>query len=157
MIESVDAFERIRTTYFHWLVFCSIAVALGVVVEESGDFFEYLLDKSWFMRRVPIPVLVNLDGYKRLIKRVARTAWVVLIVGVAGEGLFEFLVSNEDALLEKATSTRLENAAAAIDALDKAVTNALEDAKEASAKAGNAVNNSRAAESESRGALALAT
>src|SRR5206468_7842040 len=61
-------FQSLRDSYFTWLLICTAIVAAGVVLEEFDD---------W-------ELISNL-----LRKRLAKLGWLLIVLGVIGEGVFE--------------------------------------------------------------------
>jgi hypothetical protein len=72
-------FQSLRDSYFTWLLICTGIVVVGVVLEELGEL--EAIAKPWG-------------------KRLARIGWLLIIVGVIGEGVFEGFVSKADGLTQ---------------------------------------------------------
>jgi hypothetical protein len=88
--DSVRAeYESLHDLYFSALVASSVAVVIGVVFEEAGDWMTYL--KSL----LPIDPVTEYWTTKRL----AKIGWILIVLGVAGEGIFEVAVSRADNIL----------------------------------------------------------
>ena len=93
-------FQGARDSYFLWLLISSGAVAAGVILEgpevihESARVLRNLLDHN--ERRTP-----------RWIVLVGLLGWILVAVGVAGEGIAEAVVSKTDSQLEFLNRTLL--------------------------------------------------
>lgn len=98
--------QELRDSYFWWLVASSIIVAIGVVLEET----EFLIPAS----RLRINAITGLPITRhRLIawtKRFEKLGWILIVAGVAGEGVCEVLVSRADGLLQEFNTTLLASA-----------------------------------------------
>jgi hypothetical protein len=103
-MDSIAAIEASRSLYFHLLVASTISVFVGVLVEETNDFFDWILSSRRFAHWVPIAVMSDPRPFKKWAKRISRIGWLILIAGVLGEGLFEVLVSNQDTTLQAVNS-----------------------------------------------------
>src|SRR5713226_8249118 len=108
--DSVQLIEAARNLYFKWLVVSTIAVFVGVLLEESDALLLWLLSKGRIRQRVPLKVLLPPHRIAKCAKRISRVGWLILMAGVLGEGVFEVKVSQEDSRLQLATTTRLEAA-----------------------------------------------
>ena len=97
--------REIRDCWFHLLLFCTVIVAVGVLLEEVDlwlPFGKSPTGMSALSKGIFIP-----SPWK---KRKARIAWLglaLIIVGVLGESLFEALISNADGMLQNLNETVL--------------------------------------------------
>jgi hypothetical protein len=107
----------LRDAYFHWLLYSTALVVVGVIL-EGVEFLE-----SWAKRH-------SFDSW---VKGISKFAWILIVLGVAGEGVFESFVSYADGLVQEFNDTLLQaaqRATADADARSKEVSGALEIAKE---------------------------
>jgi hypothetical protein len=94
--------QRIRDVYFVWLLVCTALVAVGVLLEETESI---PLRKTRFNISTGIPVLsYRLISWK---KRITTIGWILIVIGVIGEGIFEGCVSKADVLVETFNTTLL--------------------------------------------------
>lgn len=74
--------------YFHWLVASTVILLVGAVLEEA---------ERWFPNRARVDpnlgIVIPLRGRIRMYHAVTTVGLVMVIVGIAGEGLFEVLGS----------------------------------------------------------------
>ena len=141
--------EEARNLYFKWLVASTVAVFLGVLVEESDALLLWLLSRGRIRQYIPLNVLLPPHRISNWAKRISRIGWLILISGVLGEGVFEVLVSQLDSRLQAANTTRLEAAAKEIARLGGVSAQALYDANSATAVAQSAKTTSSIAVVES--------
>ena len=109
--------QSLRDNYFLWLLYSTAVVAVGVML-EGVEFVE-----SWAKQH-------GLDAW---VKRLSKFAWLLIILGVAGEGMFEGFVSYSDGMIQEFSDTALQAAQRATvdaDAHAKEVSGALQIAKE---------------------------
>lgn len=104
IIQAVDLairedFETLRNSYFHFLLWMTGLVALGLLMEAPEIWHDVV---SFFKRS-------NEDAPPRA-KLAAAVGWLLIIVGVAGEGVAEALVSNADGLLQTFNNIMLSEA-----------------------------------------------
>jgi len=90
--------QTIRASHFAWLIAATAVVLIGVCLEGPEAILAH--PKHWA-------------------KRLGRTGWLLIVLGLAGEGAFEMLVSSADAslgdfkdILMFATQREAENAGA---------------------------------------------
>jgi hypothetical protein len=81
-----NGLEASRDLWFVLLVVSTVLVFVGVVLEEAEGWMPYL------ERLLPLTEIMQY----RLIKRVAKLGWILIVAGVMGEGAFEVLVSRAD-------------------------------------------------------------
>jgi hypothetical protein len=84
-----SSLQAVRDGYFSWLIWSAFAVAVGVLLEGPEVVHELLNTRRSPQREVA-----------RWIKFLGLTGWIFVIVGVAGEGLSEGLVSKADGILQ---------------------------------------------------------
>lgn len=81
--------EAFRAVFFWCLVAATVAVVVGVILEEAQ---EWMPTVKKVLRLDPI---VEYRWAKKLVK----LGWILIVVGVAGEGIFEVYVSRADSIL----------------------------------------------------------
>jgi hypothetical protein len=86
---SLQEIQTLRDLYFKYLVFSTIVVFMGVVFEEADEFASYLLSKVRIRQRVPVKWLVPRHRRLAWMKALSRLGWMMLVIGVLGEGAFE--------------------------------------------------------------------
>jgi hypothetical protein len=76
---------------------CTAAVVIGVAIEESEYFF------SWHSvrRRLPLSIILPPHRLDTIARRVSKAGWLIIVLGVAGEGIYEAQVSQADGLLQE--------------------------------------------------------
>lgn len=92
--------QVLRDRYFGWLLICTGAVAIGVIMEEVG---ELDFKKRGILLAVKLARFqIEIPAYrlKAWLRRIVRAGWLLVVVGVIGEGLFEGFVSREDGHLQ---------------------------------------------------------
>jgi hypothetical protein len=143
--------QNTRDSYFWWLIASSAVVALGVILEGPEVIHETigLFHRGSESERLT-PAWINV---------LALFGWILIAVGVAGEGIAEAFVSKADGVLQtfndilltdarKEAAFAIERAASAYERAAKAEEN-LGNAKTAAAKAEqHAAEANRIAESE---------
>jgi hypothetical protein len=85
-----------RDSYFHWLLACTLVVLAGVVLEEF-DSFSIGKPKLDSISGILVP-RYTLIAWK---KRIGRIGWLLIIIGVLGEGVFEYAGSTADGILQQ--------------------------------------------------------
>ena len=81
--------EAINTGYFHKLVICTAVVLVGVALEEFDS-----LPLGRFSRsrlNLATGVFMRLYGLLAWKKKLAKLGWILIVVGVLGEGISEYL------------------------------------------------------------------
>jgi hypothetical protein len=143
--------QGLRAVYFAGLLLCTAIVAIGVLIEEV----EYFATWPSVLKRVPLRLLLPRYKFAAFVRRVSKVGWLMIILGVAGEGVYEGLVSYSDRQLQ--TLNDLISAAqdAAVKDLGRISARARDDAEiatkasgEARMAAGNATSLARAARQE---------
>jgi len=81
--------EAFRAVFFWSLVAATVAVVVGVILEEAQ---EWMPTVEKILRLDPI---VEYHWAKKLVK----LGWILIVLGVAGEGIFEVYVSRADSIL----------------------------------------------------------
>jgi hypothetical protein len=81
--------EAFRAVFFVRLVASTVAVVVGVILEEAQDWMP------------PVKRILRLDPITeyRWAKKLVKLGWILIVIGVAGEGLFEVYVSKADSIL----------------------------------------------------------
>jgi hypothetical protein len=94
--------ESVRSCFFWLLIACTAIVAIGVVLESAEDWFpsgKPSLDTNTGIFR-PSPLI-------RWRKTVINLGWMLVIIGVIGEGMFEVASSGADEILQNFNNTLL--------------------------------------------------
>jgi hypothetical protein len=91
-----SGFQALRDEYFFKLLVCTAAAVIGVVLEEV----EYFLSWHSVRRLLPLRIAVPPIRLDTIARRVAKIGWLLIVLGVAGEGIYEARVSQADALLQ---------------------------------------------------------
>src|ERR1039457_5783264 len=99
-------FQALRDSYFLKLQVCTWIVVTGVFIEEA----EYVASWQWLRNLLPIWMLVPKHRLDSWVTALSRIGWVLIILGVAGEGAYESLVSRADGLLQEFSNTLLATA-----------------------------------------------
>jgi hypothetical protein len=88
-----DDIESVQSCWLWLLLACTLVVAVGVVIEEA---VEHLSDehKQWIVK----------PGWHHSL---ARIGWILVIVGVLGEGMFEAAIFFADRTLQEFNNTLL--------------------------------------------------
>ena len=89
-------FQALRDAYFHRLTGCTIAVVVGVILEEV----EYFLSWPSVRRFVPLQILLPTHRFDLWVAKITKLGWALIVLGVAGEGLYEARVSHADGWLQ---------------------------------------------------------
>jgi hypothetical protein len=108
LLQALDAavkndFQSLRNLYFHKLTACTIAVVVGVFIEEA----EYFLSWTFVRRFVPLNILLPTHRFESWVRITAKTGWALIVIGVAGEGLYEARVSRADGWLQDFSNSLL--------------------------------------------------
>ncbi|SPE27910.1 hypothetical protein SBA7_1160006 [Candidatus Sulfotelmatobacter sp. SbA7] len=112
--------EEIRSKYFRLLLVCTIIVAVGVVVEE-------------------IEHLASTGKWHEMLKRLG---WLLVIIGVLGEGIFEAATTSADSVLQDFNNTLLAIATDQAGRASKSAKTAHDEAKGAGIEADKAKTDS---------------
>jgi len=92
--------EASHALWFSLLIAATVLVFLGVVLEEAEGWVPYL-NKILSVKEI--------TEY-RLIKRLAKLGWILIVIGVLGEGVFEVLVYRVDNRLHQFDEASLNEA-----------------------------------------------
>jgi hypothetical protein len=101
-----NGFQSLRDSYFHKLTACTIAVVVGVILEEA----EYFLSWPSVRRFIPLRILLPTHRFDFWGRIIAKLGWALIVIGVAGEGLYEARVSHADGWLQDFSNTMLATA-----------------------------------------------
>lgn len=104
--------HSLRHTYFVWLLICTAVVAVGVVLEEIKPRVMGGVDPATGFRR-PRPII------SVIARRIATVGWILIVVGVIGEGAFEAFVAGADSHLQEITDGALGTAITQVGTLEK--------------------------------------
>src|SRR5947209_3112133 len=97
--------QELRDSYFHWLLFFTGVVAMGVVLEETESL---PFTKARFDPSIGLPVpRCGLISWMRWFTRIG---WVMIVTGVIGEGTVEALISKADGLLQSFNNSLVSEA-----------------------------------------------
>jgi hypothetical protein len=150
-------FQSARDEFFWWLIASTMIVIVGVALEGpdlvseiKGEFRKFLPDKLHINVLTGLPLTTPARISR--IKLVGLIGWLLVVIGVAGEGVFEGLVSKADGQLQTFNDGLLVSAS-------EQAARASEDATDARGQAGAAIRdagkaNERAARSAKEAALA---
>jgi hypothetical protein len=97
-----DDLTRVGSGYFHLLLFCTAIVAVGVIMEEADSFLPPGKPKLDLINGTLIPSR-SIEWKKRL----TRLGWLLIVIGVIGEGIFEGAVSWADGVRQNFDDTLL--------------------------------------------------
>jgi len=81
--------EAFRAAFFWCLVAATVAVVVGVILEEAQE----------WMPTVERALRLNPIVEYRWAKKLVKLGWILIVIGVAGEGIFEVYVSRADSVL----------------------------------------------------------
>jgi hypothetical protein len=81
--------EAFRAVFFWCLVAATVAVVVGVILEEAQE----------WMPTVERTLRLNPIVEYRWAKKLVKLGWILIVIGVAGEGIFEMYVSRADSVL----------------------------------------------------------
>lgn len=118
-----DSLKELRNECFWGLIVFTALVLIGVALEEADSFS--------FLRISPRGFIDAASRHRESwIKRTVTVGWILLVVGVAGEGVFEFLVPTTDGFLQEFDDVLLTDAQRhAAEADERASVNAKEAAR----------------------------
>jgi hypothetical protein len=97
--------QQIRDRWFLLLLVCTGIVVLGVILEEAELWLPSGKSRVDMAKGIPVP-----SHWHKWKKKVARIGWILIILGVVGEGLFEAAVSSADGMLQNFNDTLLASA-----------------------------------------------
>jgi hypothetical protein len=118
----------LRHTFFIWLIAATVVVGVGVVLEEAENWLQYLSNA--------LP-LTEITQY-RLAKKLVKLGWILIVIGVSGEGIFEVLVSRADALANAFDNILVTEARKQADDASTSAKTARKEAEAANGAAGKA-------------------
>lgn len=98
-----NSLQGLRDSYFSRLLVCTWIVVIGVVLEEA----ECVLSWPRALRILPLRIVVPKYRLESWARRISRVGWLLIILGVAGEGAYEAFVSRADGFLQEYNSTLL--------------------------------------------------
>ena len=145
------SFQASRDEYFLKLTLATLAVVVGVAIEE----IEYFLSWRSVRRFIPIKVLLPPHRLDTIARRVSKLGWLLIVIGVAGEGLYEERVSRADAWLQEFNGIMAASQEAEITQLGDVAAKARMDANAAGTAAEAAQTASAKAMAESNKASAV--
>ena len=151
------SFQSLRDTYFVRLEVCTFAVVIGVLIEES----EYFLSWPRVRERIPLGILLPAHRFDTWVQRISKAGWILILLGVGGEFVYEARVSRADGWLQEFNNILSVAQQTEIKGLGDITAKARSDAKLASDASKNAINDALSAvtlatESESHLKEALA-
>src|ERR1039458_9407641 len=135
------SFQASRDEYFLKLTLSTVAVVIGVAIEE----LEYFL--SWRSVRSLLPTKLLLPPHRleTVARRVSKIGWLLIVLGVAGEGLYEARVSAADGWLQEFNNTLFIAQEAEITELGNITDRARNDARQAAEESKRATASAAAA------------
>jgi hypothetical protein len=102
-----DHLKSLRDWNFHWLLGCTFAVGFGLLLELpeiAHDMCEIYGRKSRELKYWLVPSIDRREYPKRdWVKKWSAFGWVLIVLGVMGEGWFEAQVSKYDSALSNMT------------------------------------------------------
>ncbi len=112
LVQALDELIRLdlqncRDSYFWWLIFSSAVVAFGVILEGPEVIYETV---GVFRRRFCPRELEQHHHAPDWITLLALLGWVLVALGVAGEGIAEGYVSKADGLIQTFNDILLSDA-----------------------------------------------
>jgi len=135
--------KQIRDCWFVLLLVCTGIVALGVILEEAELWLPEGKPRLDMAKGTFMP-----SRWNKWKNQTARIGWILIILGVVGEGLFEAAVSRADGMLQDYNDTLL---ASAIERAGNAATSAKtahDEADRSQLAASNALTLARGARQE---------
>jgi hypothetical protein len=143
-----DHLKSLRDSNFHWLLGCTFAVGVGLLLELPEivhDMCEIYGRKSRELKYWLTPSIDRKEYPRRdWVKKWSALGWVLIVVGVMGEGWFEAQVSKYDSALSNLTDTVVAEA-------QKESANAEATAKGFDAKIAESDAKAKSAEATARG------
>src|ERR1017187_3711968 len=153
------SFQSLRDVYFLRLEICTFAVVIGVFIEEG----EYFLSWPRIRQKVPLRLLLPTHRFDKWVRRLSKVGWILILLGVGGEFVYEARVSRADGWLQEFNGILSTAQQTEIKGLGDIAAKARGDAKEAAETAGlaklissKAVAESSQAEVRSSNAMELA-
>jgi hypothetical protein len=102
-----DELTQVRDSFFFLLLVCTVLVAIGVALEEADNWLP-----SGRPRLNTLNGSFNPSLWVEWKRRLTRLGWILILLGVIGEGLFEGATSWADSKLQDWNNTLLLNAEA---------------------------------------------
>jgi hypothetical protein len=99
-----DELTQIRDCFFFLLLACTVLVALGVALEEADNWLP-----SGRTRLNMLNGTFSPSPWVEWKRRLSRLGWILILLGVVGEGLFEGATSWTDSKLQDWSNTLLLN------------------------------------------------
>jgi hypothetical protein len=125
-----NEFQHFRDSFFRGLLACTLVVFLGVVLEEAESWFPIARPRLDLSRGIFIPS--PLIPWRR---KLARLGWILIVIGVLGEGIFEEAASEADAALQEFSNTLISTTQQSSDWATDAAATANQRAAEADERA----------------------
>lgn len=92
-----DDLQRFSHSFFVWVLISAFVVAIGVALEGPELLHEMWPKLFTCFTRESVP---RLRKFKRIVKKVGFWGWLLVVVGVAGEGIFEALQNRAEGQLQ---------------------------------------------------------
>ena len=102
-----DDLKQIRDCWFLLVIICTALVAVGAFLEEAEHWLSVGKPK-WDMRRGILDPIIVPNPWVERREKLIRIGWILLLVGIIGEGVFEALTANADSRLESFDETLLQ-------------------------------------------------
>jgi hypothetical protein len=102
-----DQLQQVGHSYFIWAMFSCFVVGAGIVLEGPEVLYElwptlfHLFTRASDRRR---------ESFERKIKKFAFVGWLIICLGVFGEGIFELLQERSEGQLQTLNDTLLKDA-----------------------------------------------
>jgi hypothetical protein len=141
-----DELQRTSHGFFVWVLMSAFVVAIGVALEGPEILHEMWPRFFSFFTRGSIRLIRK---FKRIVKNVGFWGWLLVVVGVAGEGIFEGLQNRAEGQLQTFNDILLADA-------QRNAGNARVSAIDAANAAGRANSESKSAAVSSSNAVLLA-
>lgn len=138
-----DELQRNSDTFFFWVLFSAFVVLIGVALEGPE-----VLHELWprLFRRFTSKSDEHLTKFNKLIKRIGFVGWFLVVIGVAGEGIFEGLQNRAEGQLQTFGSILLKDARLAASTAKASASDAAIFAETAQGSADNADADARSAQ-----------
>jgi hypothetical protein len=117
--------QNLRKTEFHWLIYATLAVIVGVIFEEIDVILQILNIKTerLVVSRIGAIVVPRFE-LSTWVRRISRVAWIVLVAGLVAEIFFESDISELDTEVETVSESQIQAARGeAADADERAAKN----------------------------------
>jgi hypothetical protein len=145
-----DELTEVRDWFFFLLLVCTVLVALGVALEEADNWLPSGKPRLNMLRGSFSP-----SPWVEWKKRLGRLGWILILLGVIGEGLFEGATSWADSKLQDWSNSLLLNSEALTGNAAKSAKIAGDEARAAKADATAAHEEADDAKESSKKALAI--